>query len=153
MLISILAFIVSLASARYSRQQANSNAELATIEAERRAEEVERASAAVERARHADVDVRLAPPEANIDERLIVNNQGPDTAFRVSLSFVRALSTGGIDGAFKEIAQRSFDLRPGASESLRISPSFDTAKFYEVSVRWNDGAGDQELVRQINHLG
>lgn len=151
-LISILALIVSALAARYSRQQASSTSALATIEAEGRADEVEHNTAVQERAKHADVDVRLAPPEANSSERLIVNNQGPATASGVSLSFVRARSAGGIDGSFEGMAHRSFELRPGDSESLRLSQDYGAAPQYEVALRWTDGAGDHERVRLINHL-
>lgn len=57
-----------------------------------------------------------------------------------------------VDGAFGEIAQRHFDLRPGDSEVLRLSPDFDSAPRYEVVVRWTDLAGDHQQVRVINHL-
>lgn len=153
LLISVLAFVVSVVSARYTRQQARSAAELATIEAQRRAEEVARATAAEEHAKHADVDVRLAPPEANSSGTLIVDNRGPAPASRVRVTFVRPLSAGTVDGAFEAIAQRRFDLRPGDCQSLRLSPDYDTAPSYEVAVHWTDNAGDHELLRAINHFG
>lgn len=150
--ISILAIIVSAASAGYSRQQARSGAALATIETERREEEVARAFANEEQRKCANVDVRLDALEANSSAKLIVSNQGPHPASEVSLSFVRALSAGPVDGALTEIAQRKFDLRAGESQSVRISPSNDTAQRYEIAVRWTDGAGGHDLVREINHL-
>lgn len=104
LLISALALIVSGLSARYSRQQSRSNTALASIEADRRAEEVARAAATEERARQADVDVRLAPSEANSRAELIVNNGGPAPASEVSVSFIRPRSAGGVDGAFQGIA-------------------------------------------------
>lgn len=152
LLISALALLVSAFSVRYSRQQSRSNAALARIEADRRAEEVARATATQERAKQADVDVRLAALEANSTEVLIVSNGGPAPASEVSVSCIRPLSAGGVDGAFGEIAQRHFDLRPGESEVLRLSPDFDSAPRYEVAVRWTDLAGDHQQVRVINHL-
>ncbi len=152
LLISALALLVSAFSVRYSRQQSRSNAALARIEADRRAEEVTRATAAEERAKQADVDVRLAPLEANSTEVLIVSNGGPAPASEVTVSFIRALSSGSVDGALGEIARHHFDLRPGDSETLRLSPDFESAPRYEVAVRWTDLAGDHERVRVINHL-
>ncbi|MGB3259172.1 MAG: hypothetical protein WBA72_14435 [Ornithinimicrobium sp.] len=151
LLLSLFAIVVSVASAVYSRQQARSGAALAAVETERRVEEVARATTDRERARHADVDVRLGAMETNSSYKLIVSNRGPHAASGVSLSFVRALSSGIVDGSFDAIAQHKFDLKPGDSESLRISPTFETARRYEVVVRWTDGAGTEELVRQITH--
>lgn len=152
LLISVLALIVSIFSARYSRQQSRSSAALASIEADRRADEMTRAAATEKHAKHADVDVRLAAPEANSSDHLIVDNRGPALASGVAVSFVRALSAGVVDGAFERLAQRRFDLRSGDSELLRLSPSYDTATRYEIAVRWTDAAGDQERVRVIDHL-
>lgn len=153
LLISALALIISVLSVRYSRQQSRSSGAIASIEADRRAEEVARATAAEKRAKHADVDIRLAAPEANSRDKLIVSNGGPAPASGVSVSFVRPLSAGGVDGAFQGITQRHFDLQPGDSELLRLSPDYDTAPRYEVAVRWTDLAGVHERVRVINHLG
>lgn len=152
LVISLFALVVSGFSVWYARSQSQSNKTVAMIEADRRAEEVRHAEARAEAARHAEVEVRLAPPEGNSAETLVVTNRGPANATSVSLSFVRPLSAGGIDGAFEAISRRTFELRPGRSERLRLAPDYDTAPQYEVALRWSDGAGMHETTSVINHI-
>jgi hypothetical protein len=150
LLISILALVVSGLSVRYSREQSRSSAALANIEVDRRAEEVARVAAEAEQAKKADVDIRLAAREANSSAKLVVSNDGPANASQVSVGYVRPLSSGGTIAAFKQFAQRRFDLRSGDIEVIRLDADFDTAPRFEVAVRWTDPAGDHERVRLIN---
>jgi hypothetical protein len=119
---------------------------------DRRAEELADRFTREQRMSHADVDVKLAPRERNAVARLLLSNAGPAAASNVSISFVRPLSgDGGRDGAFDLLEPQRFELAPGGSQHLALSPDGEIPSRYEVAVQWTDPAGEHERLRVISH--
>lgn len=142
LIVAILALAVSLASVRYSQQQAKAATVTAEIESDRRADEVASRADAAQAALVADLTVTIEPGDRNNGGRLVVTNLGPRAAKDVNVTFDAAE-----DGRPAPITQRwrelSGTLEAGDAVAVNAGISPQTTRRFWVLLEWTDERGQQ----------
>lgn len=146
LLVSVIAVLISLASAWFTRQQAKATAVLAANDSKRRQEEEE----ASRRQAIEIAELRTEEQRARLDVfaergpshyKLRVKNVGRHTARKVAAVFLDSVDALPRPEDFQ--SPRTFgDLTPGASSAVPIVDVRGSHN-YRIQLSWRDGEGDK----------
>ena len=160
-IISVIALLLSLLSAWYTRhaaraakaqadaakQQAAAAKAQLSLDQDRRNEELARRRKEDEEAARADlrvttVWVRPHPPQ------IVVHNHGPHAASEISISYLDADDDlpAPDTSRWHELAAT---LGPDRASSVDADLSSNVTKRFRVTLRWNDGTGSRSTVEQL----